>query len=641
MKKIFNCLSVLACLVAFAPLSSAQVSAEGVVLKKTVTQNPDENGVRWITLESYVTGTVTVKRSSVPSDVILVLDVSSSMKDSYNETTRIDALKQSVNGFIDSIYQNNTESTEADENYAGNRIAILTYSGTVTDITKGSWHEVKNGIDDLKTSVSNMSTSTGTRPDEGLKEAIDKYLDGTPNSARPEANLTVVLFTDGYPSTTGSTNFDTKYASATIDYASQIKALTNANGDHAKLFTIGLITEVTPITLGRNKNTGDDEAYGKYQKVLHLMDWMSSNYPDSEISLTYNDDDGEISNTWTYTHSAGTVTVSGMTVGSKNTDEVEYYQLVGDNDLSSIFEAIAAQSGGTPSAITEDAIVEVDVVSSSFSLPSGDIADDYEPEIYIAKCTGYDEKGRGNAFADSTYVENTTDNMTNVDGTKSSITLDIVGNEISITGFNYALNYCGRRYTDMNDPETAYCGGYKLIVKIPISVNEDAVGGAGTSTNEKGSGLKVNGELIAEFEQPHIDLPISLWVMKTGLEPYENAHFKVYQDGVLYTEFILTGKLNEETATFNGEEYTGPMIKLMGLDGNYTYTVEEEKWSWQYGEGMAITGKSTATLTKNPIIFVNTLQDTNVLHAESKAANDFGAGTAITYSSKHYNPDSE
>jgi len=351
MKKIYNFIFIVAGLIlGISPAAFAQTSAEGIVLDKHVTQAPDENGVRWITLESYVTGSVKVVTGSVPSDVILVLDVSSSMKDPYTGyASRLAALKESVNGFIDSIYKNDQDARNADPNYDGNRIAIVTYSGSVTDITKGAWYNVSNGVDDLKESVDDMGTDTGTRPDLGLQTAVDNYLDGSDNSARSNANLTVVLFTDGYPSTSGSTNFTESYASSALSYASQIKGMTNANGDHAKLFTIGLITEVTPS----NANTGNNGAYGKYQKVLALMNWMSSNYPNSAITLSY-DRYGEVNNTWTYTHSTTSVTVSGLTPGSRNADDVEYFQLVDENtDLSSIFEAIASQSGGSASSISE------------------------------------------------------------------------------------------------------------------------------------------------------------------------------------------------------------------------------------------------------------------------------------------------
>lgn len=282
MKKIASIICMAAGLLAAAPALMAQTSAEGIVLDKHVTENPDENGVRWITLESFVTGAVKVVSKSVPSDVILVLDVSSSMGGSYpGYNSRLAALKESVNGFIDSIYENDQKARATDPEYDGNRIAILTYSSVVTDITEKAWYNVKNGVSDLESKVSKMTTNTGTRPDLGLEKAIDNYLYGSDNSARSDANLTVVLFTDGYPiddasgrnnyrDGSGSTGFDYGYANDAIYYGNQIK-----NNYKAKLFTIGLITSVTP---------GNNQAYRNYSRVLQFMDWLSSNYPDCAIN---------------------------------------------------------------------------------------------------------------------------------------------------------------------------------------------------------------------------------------------------------------------------------------------------------------------------------------------------------------------
>ena len=99
MKTIYKYIGIVTALLAIGPAASAQFrlqraagsgnEVEGLELAKTVTQDPDENGVRWITLESYVTGAVTVKKKAKPADIVLVLDVSGSMEDPmYNYTYR-------------------------------------------------------------------------------------------------------------------------------------------------------------------------------------------------------------------------------------------------------------------------------------------------------------------------------------------------------------------------------------------------------------------------------------------------------------------------------------------------------------------------------------------------------------------------
>ena len=50
----------------------------GVATKKTV-GDPDSNGLYTITLETFATGTTTIVNKAIPSDIVLVLDYSSSM----------------------------------------------------------------------------------------------------------------------------------------------------------------------------------------------------------------------------------------------------------------------------------------------------------------------------------------------------------------------------------------------------------------------------------------------------------------------------------------------------------------------------------------------------------------------------------
>ena len=59
---------------------------EGLELNKDVTVNPD--GTYTINLEAYTTGTVT-GGTAKPSDIVLVLDVSGSMSENFNNTTYI------------------------------------------------------------------------------------------------------------------------------------------------------------------------------------------------------------------------------------------------------------------------------------------------------------------------------------------------------------------------------------------------------------------------------------------------------------------------------------------------------------------------------------------------------------------------
>lgn len=69
------------------PSVSVESSGDnGVKLKKTVTKQGDDTYK--VTLEQYVTGTVT-QGTVTPIDVVLVLDVSGSMKDGFSSTSYV------------------------------------------------------------------------------------------------------------------------------------------------------------------------------------------------------------------------------------------------------------------------------------------------------------------------------------------------------------------------------------------------------------------------------------------------------------------------------------------------------------------------------------------------------------------------
>ena len=88
----------------------------GVATKKTV-GNLDSDGLYTITLETFATGTTTIINKAIPSDIILMLDYSSSMlmsgsaqPNSASATrTRLYELKSAVGEFVNMMKENNVE----------------------------------------------------------------------------------------------------------------------------------------------------------------------------------------------------------------------------------------------------------------------------------------------------------------------------------------------------------------------------------------------------------------------------------------------------------------------------------------------------------------------------------------------------
>lgn len=769
MKTLYKYIGIVTALLAIGPAASAQYrlqraadngnKVEGLELAKKVDQNPDENGVRWIELESYVTGAVTVKKVAKPADIVLVLDVSGSMngamytyrysarssqsysynsygntyfykhtdgnyypvsRDYYETTsgswpretttrhyyltftadgieyylhgnsatstrpttpsgtrsgfswsgtgdtiwtgilytrsatsageTKMQALRNSVKEFVKVIHENDIYETDENGkivvdaqgnkvrrtddkgNYTtlGNKISIVKFAnddywtsldyipseedgiqdhiGAGSDSVYGSFpddynysevvipftspttsdFEINTTLRDL---IDDIDAGGGTASNYGLNKA--ERLFNSIKESRPNSTKTVVLFTDGKPGMNQSGSFDNNFANPAINIANTIK-----NTYDAKVFTIGVFSD-----LGNEASLVD-----KY------MNYISSNYTGKQ-SMT----------------DQGTKTGSG------------FYQDASGNDLSAIFKSVAEQSGGDGSSLGEDSIVEIDVVSSSFNVPLPNFVQgkDYSIQILTQKCNGYDAQGKGNSFETTrTLLQSVQNNMTNVDGTTSTVAFDadsLAKNIVAIDGFDFAKNFCGRRTDDAHktdtNPEGYYADGYKLIVRIPIIVNEDAVGGAATKTNDPKSGIYVDGVLQSKFPEPDIDIPVNLWVKKYGLEKGESAKFKIQRKPINggnwedYTTIIITGTgeiVEDENDNYNGY-LTSPVYKLNGLNNRYYYQVIEEGWSWSYNNHPD-TDVSTETLTKNPVIFVNDKAKTSPKHAESKAINEFGEG---------------
>ena len=798
MKRTYNILTAVA-LLAFAPIAYAQTIEEvcgelefpqqkdakvegGVGFNKSVS-SPTSNGTYWIKLEAFATGHATQIVSSTPSDIILVLDSSTSMvqedygtagdeykalpirdytyntfsnTNSYGESfyggvsnnvtqlyylyegeyyvvsrggnaqntsrylsfstgsstyylnnglnggqpsttapnrnvgptnnnntiwtgvlytkrqlARIDALKNAVNEFIDNIYQNDHDVTAIDPSYSGNRIAIVTYdanaykltsnySWETADAQRANWFDIgASGVrENLKNAVLNIALHNYTRPELGLREAIDDLLDGSPATKRENANLTVVMFTDGVPaqSSTGGNgnNFDAGVANNAIYYGHDLKQTYEAS-----LFSIGLL----------DKNSTNEHV----KRGIHFLDLLSSNYPNANIAQ---------GSTAAWTVSGNTVTVSGMTgAGEDDKDSDVFFQLVDENtDLSSIFDAIAQQSGGSADASLSSATSTVDIVSSSFMLPENATSSDIK--LFTAQCTFADEDAGTYEFGTEIQAKNRTDTyhiydddgiMVEIDGQTAfdvdddmevSLGKDANDNDkITVEGFDYSNLWCGP-LVDQDGDVTYH--GYKVIIMIPIKMNPDAVGGPNVPTNAEGSGIYIDPndtEPHVTFDSPTISLPVNMYIEKIGLNPGESAKFMIERaiipDEDDWTVEDLTGwkfvstvfVTNSPNAKTSAEG--NPMVKVRGMpatitidennDGNpdvdsdgkiiqkpVIYRIVEENWAWSY-ELDSETENPQYTVTSkvdNPFTFANAKRengdiDVMIRNAESKATNIF------------------
>lgn len=165
-----------------------QEEQDGLVLKKTASE-PDENGIYTLSLEAYATGEkiISTEQKDVPTDIVLVLDQSGSMKEHfgykytsygnqknsyYNDSARKDNLWIKDG---DSYVQVTVEKSDSKYNSKYTYTYILTNgdSKTITSTGKNT-DPSDNGLETLYSRAIDTSTPTKIY---SLKTAVKNFAD--------------------------------------------------------------------------------------------------------------------------------------------------------------------------------------------------------------------------------------------------------------------------------------------------------------------------------------------------------------------------------------------------------------------------------------------------------------------------------
>lgn len=350
----------------------------GLVMTKTVRQTSESEFL--LTLEAYATGETRTETKDIPMDIVLVLDVSGSMDDpinGYGSQSKINALKDAVNGFIDKVAEKSPNSSIAVVKFASDKEYDVgngyngsgyNYSQIVQNLTAVN----EAGANSLKTAVNQLTAAGATRADYGMQHA-QTIVNGAMGNGRQKV---VIMFTDGQPSTWQG--FSATVAKDAIEASKSIKDA------GATVYTIGCFG-TTP---------SDNSNIGKY------MNRVSSNYLDATT----------------------------MQDGTKTSSD--YYKTVSSaEDLNNIFKTIS-ETVGTTTVKLDDTSVLRDVISDSFTLPEG--YTDGDIKAYSVSC----ESSTKNADGTYTYTWKTTP-----DADKYDVTVADDNKTINVTDFNYAANW--------------------------------------------------------------------------------------------------------------------------------------------------------------------------------------------------------
>lgn len=491
----------------------------------------------------------------------------------YRSQSRIEVLKEATKKFIDTISYYDTHNLDGETiDRAHHQIAIVTFSNGATMLQ--GFTGVEN-VSAIETKVDEISVNGYTRTNLGVSKAMELF-DGLPADRKTNSNKVMVLFTDGNPG--GSDTFDTDIANGAIG---AVTAFKNPDGAYkGVVYSIGMGLSGTQVT--------------------SFMNYVSSNYPYA-TSMT--------------TPGAPAVIPAG---------DPGYSQMAGGADLSDIFDSIAeSASGGSGADISSSSIVALDVVTNSFTIPTG--ADASNIKVLLAPLTGVESIG-----ADKySYTFGEEHEPTYFGDQFSEVAPDINydDNSISVSGFPFSDYWCGPDDT----AESGIHEGYKLILRFPIYLSEKALGGPFTATNDEQSGIYVDGQQVAKFNVPTVKVPVSIWIEKDGLEGDDSAVFTLYRAKADADPTILPAdsdyKHFTKVVVNKNDMDADHIIKITGLDPDYYYKIKEDAWAWSYD---VVGGKVRYTVkyndddvVQNPFIFTNEKNKDAVKHDEAVIRNIF------------------
>lgn len=622
----------------------------GIYMSKTLKDNG--NGQFLLTLEAYVTGTVTTVTQDSPMDIVLVLDVSGSMGDPINKVYK-DQLDTSktykiasggdyvevqyntskrnwgyyINYVIGSRWKSVTPKTSENDTNSDNvqfyettsrldalqsavnafiasaqtmspssRIAIVKFASYTddsyqkTEIVKNLTTLDDNGVSELQSAVSVLYADGATRADIGMQLA-NNILDRAAKESGNTRRQLAIMFTDGDP-TGESGNFNTTTANSAISNAKNIKdRVVTIPGDNGTTVQ----SHGTVYTIGcfdTVPSTGSNP--DKY------MNYVSSNYP-----------------------SAASLKNPGV-AGEKQ----GYYQTATSADsLKDIFRSISSETGAINGDLKSQTVLQ-DVISDSFNI---DTSDGKAISVHSESCTAIDSTGAPTSWSR--------------DDTVYSYTQE--GKTVKVTNFDYKENWVGAMDNKAH--------GKKIVLEIPIVLTDTATGTVSTNVNKTGANSSAiyndEGKQVADFQSPTVYIPCftvthvastvdsATGANKGVVGASENYPLWCYKEfnltSVVTRNYLYGGTFNEDTCinVHNDVQKQGNPMKLNPTE-NATYYIWEVPdtylrpfgyWISRHLEG----GQGTLSVTQ---LYLLAAVD-RVNYADAGLKVSFGNGTSQYISS--------
>ena len=518
----------------------------GMEITKNAVAN--EDGSYTITLEAYATGSqfITEVTEDIPTDIVLVLDQSGSMADSFTSSYKYDSYSDMTNS--DYYYQQNNLFYKLDDgSYAQVSVSL---EWIWTGFLQGdfeytySWSEGlyvsygENGIPDIHDELY-LRTAVETTRLEALKNAVTAFADAVAEKAKGEDGtlgtgddvnhrIAVVGFAssgteynkDKYENTevfVGATQY-TYGNSAIAQYSNALQSMNTSIGKnniansikaldaYGGTFTdLGMemangILNVNKIEEGTKRNrvvivfTDGLPGTGRYDSTVGNAAISQGSTAKSTYGATvYTVGIFDGADATSAGNSSGNDTqkanwfMQNLSSNNGTVRSPSYYLSAADADaLNDIFEKISQQieTGGSSTTLSSETVIK-DIIAPAFTLPKGAAADSITLETWE-----YNGPGR--------------DWTKNADAMGAWATVD--GDQVSVTGFNFAEHYVGT----VTDNGTVTYRGHKLVISFTVSPKADFLGGNNVYTNAN-AGVYENSSAInpvLTFERPEVNVPI-------------------------------------------------------------------------------------------------------------------------------------
>ena len=529
-RRLLSWVCVLALCMSLLPVTALATTGSGTQEKPvTNTENQvtvnkwvstDEDGNYRLNMEAYASNVVTTESKTTPLDIVLVLDQSGSMSDSYHSSwwhgdSKLSMLKKAATSFVKKVAQN------AQENEVSHRIAVVGFASTgnkysgykntglfVDSEFKNygdlSSSDYKNALfsatDNQRTitqAINSLDAEGDTYSEYGMDMANNIFANNS--DSNNERHRVVVMFTDGYTAPSGTDDF--KYSMANSAIA---KAYETKNTYNADVYTIGLFSGANPEADITERFQNDDE----------WNDWGNKN------NLTDNQET-VAANRYMHYVSSNYPSVTSLQDNGVRAEGSSYYMAVNDStSLDQIFSDIAEDITKNSLEVYPDKDAELtDTLSRYFDFPEGLTG---TSEGITVKYVPVDEETGEFKEASADDVEN--------------VAITVKGDTITVTGFDY-VDYA----VTLENGE--YSGG-KLVVSFPIELDinacrtdrtEDGLYPTNSIDTGTQAGLKYKENAQAEENTANTLLSESPKVAVDVFQTGEPIHIDVYVDGDLQT----------------------------------------------------------------------------------------------------------